>query len=67
MLNAARQHRDWMLRSGTTTIEAKSGYGLERETEFRMLRVLAQSECLVIRPPFAPEAKKGDPVRIVRL
>jgi imidazolonepropionase len=31
-----------MLRCGTTTIEAKSGYGLERETELRMLRVLAQ-------------------------
>ena len=42
LLKAARQHRDWMLRSGTTTIEAKSGYGLERETEFRMLRVLAR-------------------------
>jgi len=37
---AARQHRDWMLRSGTTTIEAKSGYGLDRETELKMLRVL---------------------------
>ena len=42
LLKAARQHRDWMLRCGTTTIEAKSGYGLERETELRMLRVLAQ-------------------------
>ncbi len=42
LLKAARQHRDWMLRSGTTTIEAKSGYGLERDTEFRMLRVLAR-------------------------
>jgi imidazolonepropionase len=42
LLKAARRHRDWMLRSGTTTIEAKSGYGLERETELRMLRVLAQ-------------------------
>jgi imidazolonepropionase len=42
LLTAARQHRDWMLRSGTTTIEAKSGYGLERETELRMLRVLAR-------------------------
>jgi imidazolonepropionase len=42
LLIAARQHRDWMLRSGTTTIEAKSGYGLERETELRMLRVLAR-------------------------
>jgi imidazolonepropionase len=42
LLNAARRHRDWMLRSGTTTIEAKSGYGLERATELRMLRVLAR-------------------------
>jgi imidazolonepropionase len=42
LLTAARQHRDWMLRSGTTTIEAKSGYGLERATELRMLRVLAR-------------------------
>lgn len=42
LLAGARQHRDWMLRCGTTTIEAKSGYGLERETELRMLRVLAR-------------------------
>jgi len=42
LLKAARRHRDWMLRSGTTTIEAKSGYGLERDTELRMLRVLAR-------------------------
>lgn len=40
LLKAARQHRDWMLRCGTTTIEAKSGYGLDRDTELRMLRVL---------------------------
>jgi imidazolonepropionase len=31
-----------MLRAGTTTIEAKSGYGLERKTELKMLRVLAR-------------------------
>ena len=30
LLAAARRHCDWMLRSGTTTIEAKSGYGLDR-------------------------------------
>jgi imidazolonepropionase len=29
-----------MMRSGTTTVEAKSGYGLDRETELKMLRVL---------------------------
>jgi imidazolonepropionase len=42
LLTEARRHRDWMLRSGTTTIEAKSGYGLDRETELRMLRVIAR-------------------------
>ena len=40
LLAAARRHRDWMLRSGTTALEAKSGYGLDRETELKMLRVL---------------------------
>ena len=29
LLAAVRRHRDWMLRAGTTTIEAKSGYGLD--------------------------------------
>jgi len=42
LLATARRHRNWMLRSGTTTVEAKSGYGLDRETELRMLRVLAR-------------------------
>jgi imidazolonepropionase len=42
LLAAARRHRDWMLRGGATTLEAKSGYGLERETELRMLRVIAR-------------------------
>jgi imidazolonepropionase len=41
LLSAARRHRDWMLRSGTTTIEAKSGYGLDHATELKMLRVMA--------------------------
>jgi imidazolonepropionase len=42
LLAQARQHRDWMLRGGTTTLEAKSGYGLDHATELRMLRVLAR-------------------------
>ena len=42
LLAAARRHRDWMLRSGTTTLEAKSGYGLDRDTELKMLRVIAR-------------------------
>jgi len=42
LLAAARRHRDWMLRSGTTTIEAKSGYGLDHATELKMLRVICK-------------------------
>jgi imidazolonepropionase len=37
---AAREKLRWMVRAGTTTIEAKSGYGLERAAELKMLRVL---------------------------
>jgi imidazolonepropionase len=32
-------HLDRMLSFGTTTVEAKSGYGLDRETEMKQLRV----------------------------
>lgn len=42
LLTTARRNRDWMLRGGTTSLEAKSGYGLDRETELRMLRVTAR-------------------------
>ncbi len=42
LLWAAERHRDWMVRGGTTTIEAKSGYGLDGATELKMLRVLAR-------------------------
>ena len=37
---ALARHRAWMLRAGTTTFEAKSGYGLDRETELAQLRVI---------------------------
>ncbi len=40
LLAIGRKHRVWMLRSGTTTIEAKSGYGLDHATELKTLRVL---------------------------
>jgi len=35
-----------MLRHGTTLVEAKSGYGLEAETEIKMLRVLKQAKSI---------------------
>jgi len=36
----AWRYSDWFLRSGTTTIEAKSGYGLSLEDELKILRVI---------------------------
>jgi len=40
LLAAARRYREWFLRGGTTTIEAKSGYGLSLEDEMKSLRVI---------------------------
>jgi imidazolonepropionase len=39
--HAVEAHRDWMLHAGTTTFEAKSGYGLDRDTELASLRAIA--------------------------
>jgi imidazolonepropionase len=38
----ARGRLDAMLRHGTTTAEAKSGYGLDRDTELRTLRLVRE-------------------------
>ena len=40
LTTATRRRLDEMLRCGTTTCEAKSGYGLTTESELRLLRVL---------------------------
>ena len=37
---AVERHRRWMLAHGTTTFEAKSGYGLDRDTELAQLRAV---------------------------
>jgi imidazolonepropionase len=37
---AVERHAGWMLRAGTTTFEAKSGYGLDRDTEVAQLRAI---------------------------
>jgi imidazolonepropionase len=42
LLAQAKKHADWFLRCGTTTVEAKSGYGLTVEDELKILRVLRQ-------------------------
>ena len=41
---AVRRHRDWMLHAGTTTFEAKSGYGLDRDTELASLRAIVRED-----------------------
>ena len=40
---AVELHRSWMLRAGTTTFEAKSGYGLDRDTELASLRAISDA------------------------
>jgi imidazolonepropionase len=44
LLATAQKHALWFLRGGTTTIEAKSGYGLTVETEMKILRVVRQTQ-----------------------
>jgi imidazolonepropionase len=39
---AASRYAQWFLRGGTTTIEAKSGYGLTLDDELKLLRVIAR-------------------------
>ncbi len=40
LLTQARKHAAWLLKGGTTTVEAKSGYGLTMDDELKMLRVI---------------------------
>jgi imidazolonepropionase len=40
---AVQEHRGWMLHAGTTTFEAKSGYGLDRDTELASLRAIREA------------------------
>src|SRR5919198_3693758 len=42
LLVEAKKHADWFLRAGTTTVEAKSGYGLTVEDELKILRVVGR-------------------------
>jgi imidazolonepropionase len=42
LLTQAKKHANWFLSCGTTTVEAKSGYGLTVEGELKILRVMRQ-------------------------
>jgi imidazolonepropionase len=40
LLDSGRRYADWFLRGGTTTIEAKSGYGLSTDSEMKILQTI---------------------------
>jgi imidazolonepropionase len=40
LVAASKRYTEWFLRGGTTTVEAKSGYGLSPEDELKMLRAV---------------------------
>jgi len=40
LLTQAKKHAGWFLKGGTTTVEAKSGYGLTLDDELKILRVI---------------------------
>jgi imidazolonepropionase len=42
LVSSGKRYADWFLRTGTTTIEAKSGYGLTLEDELKILRAIKQ-------------------------
>jgi imidazolonepropionase len=52
---AVERHLGWMLDHGTLTVEVKSGYGLDRETELKMLRAIrdaARDHPVDVHPTF---------------
>jgi imidazolonepropionase len=75
LLAVALERLDVFMRHGTTTIEAKSGYGLDLETEIRMLEVIAELQrvhpidlhptCLAAHE--IPPEHRGQPEDYVRL
>lgn len=75
LLKTAQKHAAWFLRGGTTTVEAKSGYGLSTAEECKILetvRAVSASTALRCVPTFlgaheVPEEFKGEPEGYVEL
>ncbi|HVT12939.1 MAG TPA: imidazolonepropionase [Fimbriimonadaceae bacterium] len=68
LVDESRDHLEWALRCGTTTMEAKSGYGLTPGDEIKMLRVvktLNENGTMRLVPTFlgAHSIPKGVPAR----
>ncbi len=53
LFDVAQRYSAWFLRTGSTTIEAKSGYGLSLEDELKILRVIRRLAG-VHRPDYVP-------------
>src|SRR5205085_12235180 len=51
LAQAQKRLAPW-LREGAAVIEVKSGYGLDRDTELKMLRAARQLEGLIVRTTF---------------
>ena len=75
LLAKAKQHASWFLRNGTTTVEAKSGYGLTTTDEIKILeavRAVNNSTPLRCVPTFLgaheiPDEFRNDPERYADL
>jgi imidazolonepropionase len=73
LLAAAQRHVRWFLQNGTTTIEAKSGYGLTLHDELKLLRVISRLEPIRTVPTFLgaheiPDeyrSRKSDYIRVL--
>lgn len=75
LITAGQKHAQWFLSGGTTTVEAKSGYGLTLEDELKILRAIrhvSQTTPLRCVPTFLgaheiPEEYKAQPDAYVDL
>jgi imidazolonepropionase len=75
LLEQAKKHARWFLRGGTTTVEAKSGYGLTSDDEMKILRVIRRlnlETAIEFVPTFLgahaiPEEFRGAPEQYVAL
>jgi len=72
LLGAAQKYVAWFLENGTTTIEAKSGYGLRPEDEYKLLRVIGSIRPLRTVPTFLgaheiPDEFRKQPAKYVDL
>ena len=73
LFEQGKRHAEWMLRSGTTTAEAKSGYGLTVGSELKILRTIrrvSEETALECVPTFlgahaVPQEDKGSPEKYV--